>query len=217
MSVGCPWEILRQRVPAAPSSNVARLTDIYSKDGGIGQYSSMIDLSPDHQMGISILTAGPAALLVNTALQEAATTTWFTAAEHAARNQAQADFAGTYTFHDNSSAELVLLHDEPGLFLASLVSNGTNMFDSVRKVLGEETPPSFGGWLYPTTLGSGGRVVFRAVYGVAGRPASEPCTSWVGLDSVRYGGHAADLLIFHLGEDGKATAVEIPFLQKDIM
>ena len=219
MSVGRPWEILRQKVPAAPSSNATRLVDVYSKDGGIGQYASMLNLSPDHQMGISILAGGPAATLLNAALQEAAITTWLPAAEHAAREQAHTNLAATYSSRDNSSAEVTLLPDEPGLFLASLVSNGTDMFDSVRRALGEEAAPGFGGWLYPTTLvgSGGGRAAFRAVYGGVGRPAGEPCLSWVGLDQVRYGGHAADLLIFRLGEDGKATAVEIPILQKTLI
>jgi len=130
MSVGRPWEILRVEVPVAPSppSNGTRFVDVYSKNGALGQYLGILGLSPDHDMGISILAAGPSAGLVFGALQALATTAWIQAGEHAAREQALLRFAGNYTSHDNSSAEITVLPGEPGLFLTGLVSNGTDMF-----------------------------------------------------------------------------------------
>lgn len=213
-SVGRPWEILRLRVPIAPSSNNTRLVDVYTKNGGIGQYLSLIGLSPDHNIGIALLTAGPLAGPVFNALQALLTTTWIQAAEHAARELARVNYAGNYTLPDNSSVEITLLPDEPGLFLASLVSNGTDMFVSVGGVLGSGA--ELRAWLYPTTLTDGNRTAFRAVYGAVGQPASESCASWGSIDGLHYGGYPADLFIFEFGVDGRATAVEVPILKKTL-
>lgn len=217
VSVGRPWEILRLKTTVAPLSNTTRLVDVYSKNGGIGQYLSLLGLSPDHDMGIALLTAGPSAGQVYGALQGLLTSTWLQAGEHAAREQARINFAGTYTSPDNSSVQVTLLSNEPGLFLASLVSNGTDMFVSVGGAAGANSSAgNIGGWLYPTTLAGGSRVAFRAVYGVVGQPVSELCGSWSAVDGLRYGGSPADLFIFQMGADRRATAVEIPVLKKTL-
>ncbi|KAH6855461.1 beta-lactamase/transpeptidase-like protein [Chaetomium sp. MPI-CAGE-AT-0009] len=212
-SVGRPWEIYRLRVPVAPSSNNTRLVDVYTKNGGIGQYLSLLGLSPDHDMGISILAAGPSAGLVYDAAQTLLSAIWIQAGEHTARELARVNFAGNYTFSDNSTVEITLLPDEPGLFLSTLVSNGTDLFASVGGSLGQGATRA---WLYPTTLTDGNRAAFRAVYGAVGQPASDPCLSWGGVDGLRYGGYPADLLVFGLDEDGRATTVEVPVLKKTL-
>ncbi|GAB1312351.1 hypothetical protein MFIFM68171_02561 [Madurella fahalii] len=216
VSVGRPWEILRLRLPIAPSSNTTRLVDVYSKNGGIGQYLSLLGLSPDHNIGIALLAAGPSVGPVYNTLQALLTTTWLVAGEHAAREQARVNFAGNYTLPDNSSAEITILPNEPGLFLASLVSNGTNMFASVGGTVGAELAAEIGAWLYPTTLTGGNRIAFRAVYGAVGQPADQLCGSWSAIDGLRYGGYPADLFVFEVDEDGRATAVEVPVLKKTL-
>jgi hypothetical protein len=203
-------------VPVERSSNTTRTVDVYSKNGGIGQYLSLLGLSPDHNIGISLLVAGPSAGSVYSALQTLVTTTWLVAGERAAREQARVNFAGNYTLPDNSSAEITLLPDEPGMFLASLLSNGTNMFEALGGVVGGELGAEFGAWLYPTTLTDGNRTAFRAVYGALGQPADELCASWGAVDGLRYGGHPADLFVFEVGEDGRATALEVPILKKTL-
>lgn len=60
------------------------------------------------------------------------------------------------------------------------------------------------------------KTAFRAVLGPIGQPSSERCLSWVAVNMLHYGGYPADLFIFHLGEGGKAEAVEVPFLQKTL-
>lgn len=222
-SVGRPWEILRLKIPVAPapspnSTTTTRLVDVYSKNGGLGNYLSLLGLSPDHDMGIALLTGGPSAIQAYTALQGFLTSTWLQAGEHAAREQARINFAGTYTFPDNSSLNVTLLPNNPGLFLASLVSNGTDLFVSVGGTTGanSSSPGDFGGWLYPTKLAGGNRLAFRAVYGAVGQPAGDPCGSWSTVDGLRYGGNPADLFIFETGADGRATAVEVPVLKKKL-
>lgn len=211
--------------PTNATTGTTRLADVYTKNGGLGQYASILGLSPDHGIGISILVAGPEAGAVLGALQGLVIDTWVRAGEEAAREQARFRFAGLYTSSpggDNSSAEITLLPDEPAIFLASLVSNGTDMLQAIEGVVGGGEPGErFGAWLYPTTLGSsnGSRVAFRAVFGAVGRKAEEICLSWGGVDGLRYGGQPADLLVFEFGEDDdnddrRAVAVEIPVLKR---
>ncbi|KAK3685284.1 beta-lactamase/transpeptidase-like protein [Podospora appendiculata] len=173
----------------------------------IGQYSSWFALSPDHDIGISILVAGPSAGPAF-ALQ-------------AARDQAAVNFAGKYALSDNSSAEFSLRPNEPGLFLASLVSNGTDIVSWLGPVLDLDPASKLGVWLYPVGLagGPGSRVAFRGVFGLLGYPADqmeEACMSLGAVDALRFGGRALDLFVFEVAEDGKATAVEIPCLQKTL-
>lgn len=64
-SVGMPWEIARTTVPVqnvvfgnSTSESSTRITDLYTKNGGIGAYYAQIALSPDHGFGFVLLTAG---------------------------------------------------------------------------------------------------------------------------------------------------------------
>uniref|UniRef100_L2FTV4 Uncharacterized protein n=1 Tax=Colletotrichum fructicola (strain Nara gc5) TaxID=1213859 RepID=L2FTV4_COLFN len=56
--VGAPWEITRLAIPATPGSNRTRISDLYIKAGGNGDYGCIFALSPDHGIGFSILVAG---------------------------------------------------------------------------------------------------------------------------------------------------------------
>jgi len=80
--------------------------------------------------------------------------------------------------------------------------------------VGAELGRDVGAWLYPTTLSAGGRVAFRAVYGIVGGLAGEVCVSWGAVDALRYGGNPADLFIFKVGDNGRALAVKTPVLKK---
>ncbi|KAK3393749.1 beta-lactamase/transpeptidase-like protein [Podospora didyma] len=244
-SIGRPWEIDRQRVPISPpssssSSSATRVVDLYTKGGGIGQYASLLALSPDHDMGISILAssaAGPSSSPPQYGiLASQLTATWLRIAEQASREQAASNFVGTYSTTTlaaeeeeplESLAEFSLLPNEPGLFLSRLVSNGTDMLGLLGPLLlggSSSSSPDFrlGAWLYPTGLvKDNNRIAFRAVFGaVGGVPGSEEaCTSATGtVDALRYGPYSLDLFIFHLADDGgtaaAAPAVEIPGLQR---
>ncbi|KAK6076234.1 hypothetical protein SCUP234_07402 [Seiridium cupressi] len=56
--VGAPWEIQRLAIPTTPGSNRTRVSDLYTKAGGTGDYNAIFDLSPDHGIGFSILVTG---------------------------------------------------------------------------------------------------------------------------------------------------------------
>lgn len=140
---------------------------------------------------------------------------WVTAAEHAARERAGAAFVGKYSFAgDGSTAEFSLRPGEPGLFVDKVVSNGTDVLSAVGAMFGVPEGAQFGFWLYPMRLVGKGRMAFRASFGVVGAPLPERCDTWGSLDVASYGGNPIDLVVFEVGKDGKATAVEFPVLKK---
>jgi hypothetical protein len=227
-SLGSPWEILRQSVPVTtrPETKTTRAVDFYTKQGGGDGYTSLLGLSPDHDMGISILTAGPASSVTFLAIRQLFVDIWLPAAEQAARDQAMTNLAGRYTLGSEddakawSVAEVSLLPDEPALVLSKLVSNGTDVLEFMRansKQLAGGEKGSARMWLYPMGLvapsGSGkSRIAFRGVIGLSGKKAAEDCGSWAEGDRLRWGNYPGDVLVFEVGEDGKAMAVEVPVL-----
>ncbi|KXX82206.1 Penicillin-binding protein 4 [Madurella mycetomatis] len=211
LSIGQPWEI--HRIPVATYDT--RVVDTYTKNGVIGEYLSFFAVSPDHGIGYSILAAGPSVAATYNYLERRMSEVWLAAVEQAGREQADAVFGGNYTHPDDSTLEISLYPGEPGLFLSKLVSNGTNLLAVVGTPLGSSVSGDLGAWLYPMRLTSDNRVAFRAVFGARGQPA-ERCGSWGALDIMRYGGYPVDLLVFELGADGMAEAVEVPILKKTL-
>lgn len=217
-SIGRPWEILRTPIPSPLGSQKKRIVDVYTKFGGGDTYTTLLGVSPDHDFGISILTAGPASSAAVRAIQDLFQKIWLPEVEEISRKQALVNFVGTYSLPDNSTVELTLLDGEPALFMPTLISNGTDIFwlaVSLRN-------PGFAGlvpkmWFYPTGLVKGNRMSFRAVRGVPGVEADADCGTWAEIDRLRYGNHPVDMVIFELGEDGRATAIEVPALGKTLL
>jgi hypothetical protein len=249
LSIGSPWEIMRESVPVvttpskskrtSPNSNSqtttkrtehakktrTRIVDLYTKQGGGYTYTSLLGLSPDHDLGVSILTAGPDSFTTFAAIRQLFVDIYLPAAEQAARAQAEEQFVGVYTTlsgategNNGARAEIALLPDEPALCLTRLVSNGTDVLEEFLGVA------SSGGqvgetrmWLYPMGLvapapGGGKRTAFRGLIGLVGREVAEDCGSWSEGDRSRWGNYPGDLLVFETGPDGRATAVEAPAL-----
>nr|A0A1B4XBI2.1 RecName: Full=Beta-lactamase-like protein sdnR; AltName: Full=Sordarin/hypoxysordarin biosynthesis cluster protein R; Flags: Precursor [Sordaria araneosa]BAV32162.1 beta-lactamase [Sordaria araneosa] len=219
-SMGRPWEIMRHRVPATPASNVTRNVDIYAKQGGGGVYTTAIALSPDHDIGISVMTAGDETQAAFNTIREAFLDIWLGAAEEAARDLAEATYAGSYaakTAGDNSSIVVGLSPGEPALFVSELISNGTDVLafavnDAGRGGKGGQ----FGLWLYPMGLvdereKGKKRVAFRGWPGVVGVELEEACGSWAESDRLRWGNYPGDSYVFVV-EGGKASTVENPGL-----
>ncbi|KAL1837870.1 hypothetical protein VTJ49DRAFT_3296 [Mycothermus thermophilus] len=237
-SLGSPWEIMRVAVPVDSTNTTTRIVDVYTKQGGGGSgegYTSLLLLSPDHELGVSILTGGPGSTAAMLAMRKLVVDVWLPAAEAAAREQAKQEFAGRYVASSAGDSESVLdvslQSGEPGLAITQIVSNGTD----VLALLMLASPVAGDGegrvWLYPTGLvqsqgkgkgtkcrrveGSGKRVAFRGVLGRAGArhfSGGEDCSSWAERDNVRWGNYPTDLVVFETGPDGKASAVEVPVL-----
>ncbi|KAK4451228.1 beta-lactamase-like protein sdnR [Podospora aff. communis PSN243] len=224
-SMGRPWEIMRHRLPAVQNSTFTRNVDIYGKQGGGGIYTTGIALSPDHDLGISIMTSGDETQGAFNRMRQAFLEVWLGAAEEAAREQAEATFAGTYASSvagDNSSVIVGLSSGEPALFVSEVISNGADILkflvDNDGELKGKEG--TFGLWLYPMGLvhersdGGGMRVAFRGWPGLVGVRPDEMCGSWASSDRARWGNYPGDLYVFEVDEGGKAVKVENPGLGK---
>ncbi|KAK4233038.1 beta-lactamase/transpeptidase-like protein [Achaetomium macrosporum] len=227
-SMGSPWEIIRASVPVRTDAESASKTtsnvDFYTKQGGGDTYTSLLGLSPDHDVGVSILTAGPVSGATMIAIRELFVDIWLPAAEQAARDQAVINLVGNYTLGSEddtatfSVAEVSIDPDEPAVFVSKLISNGTDVMALLRantkSIVGDGEMRM---WLYPMGLvskssGCKTRTAFRGVVGLAGKPAVDGCGSWAEGDRLRWGNYPADLVIFETGADGKAKGLEVPIL-----
>lgn len=125
--VGAPWEINRLLVPVTPGSNNTRISDLYTKAGGTGDYTAILALSPDHGIGYSILVAGLTAGSARWPIRQALGELFIPAAELAIAENAATNLAGTFVNDDWEGTNLTLTVDEgePGLNLTSFYINGT--------------------------------------------------------------------------------------------
>ncbi|KAK5661150.1 hypothetical protein OQA88_11041 [Cercophora sp. LCS_1] len=214
-SIGRPWEILRQHTPISSTSKTTRIVDVYTKQGGGQTYTTLIALSPVHNIGISILTAGPQSGAAFKVIKKLSLSTWPAAAEQAAREAANANFGGSYSlFGRNSSLEIGLHPDGPGLFMSKLVSNGSDILEVARNLV--QAPGRFGLWFYPMNLigraFSGTEQAFRGAFGEVNTPAAEDCAGWAEGDRLRYGRYPGDLAVFSVNGRGQTTGVTMPML-----
>ncbi|KAI3540193.1 hypothetical protein CSPX01_08382 [Colletotrichum filicis] len=212
-------------VAAAPGSKHTRLVDLYTKNGGIGAYLTYLILSPDHNIGFTLLVASKTAYgdgvpdSTFDVLSELLLEQWIPAAEAAGREAAGEDLAGTYVADDGSDsrAELSLVPGRFGLTLQKLVLNSTDFFSEVGRKLGFR-----GADLQFIGLQDQGEVAFRAVFSNpddAAPSRREPIlgkkcgSTWGGAGSLTYGNIAIDEVVFTIDDDGKATSVSFPALR----
>lgn len=130
--VGAPWEISRLEIPVSPGSNRTRISDLYTKAGGNGDFTTIFALSPDHGIGYSILVAGSTATPARWPLRDTIGETFITAAEHAAWENARQNLAGTFVDKSTPGTNLTLTVDEgrPGLGLGAFWIKGENGRDN---------------------------------------------------------------------------------------
>ena len=215
-SIGAPWEILRRAIPISNASTTTRVFDVYTKQGGgaIGSYTTLLALSPAHNIGVSIITAGgTGAAAAFQWFKKSGVDHWLAAAEQASRDAALRDFGGEYTLPatgKNGNASVVqigMVPDEPGLLMSKLVSNGTDILGMVKGLLGLAADKRDAGmWLYPMPLVgrafSGVELAFRGYFGLVGMKAGVDCSSWAEVDRLRYGNYPGDLAVFQSGGGG---------------
>ncbi|KAJ8107543.1 hypothetical protein OPT61_g8794 [Boeremia exigua] len=191
-SVGAPWEINRLTLPVSPGSNRTRVSDLYTKAGGQPGYTALFMLSPDHGVGISVLVAGESALGDRWPLRAAAAEAFVTAAEHAGKEYAVENFAGTFVDQADPTSNLTLAvnKDSVGLEIATLFVAGVNAKPAVL-LPGGNLPADLDVLLqiYPTGLefpkdGNSSPLQYRAVTQVL--PVAERtglfddvCISWL--------------------------------------
>ncbi|KAH7153562.1 beta-lactamase/transpeptidase-like protein [Dactylonectria macrodidyma] len=147
--VGAPWEITRLMIPVTPGSNRTRVSDLYTKAGGNGDYTAIIALSPDHGIGFSILVAGSTATPARWPIRDTIGETFIPAFEYAAAENAKKNFAGTFVNDALEGTNLTLSVDKnrPGLVLESFYIQGV---ESRAMLLGGAEPADVSARLYPT-------------------------------------------------------------------
>ncbi|KAL7621890.1 hypothetical protein AAE478_007390 [Parahypoxylon ruwenzoriense] len=223
-AVGMPWGV-RQLQLFKDSDSSYQFATTFNKVGSIGDYSSLLAIIPDFNIGFSILAAGDTPSSLVTDIADALSDTYLPTMVNTARSQAYATYGGTYTSSNlavNSSLG-IKVDKNPGLVLSSWISNGTNlmwysvaMSHNVSKAYWNKIQPSVR--IYPTGLWDaashgGKRVAFKAVFEDLSLPnATEPfttdCSTWVSIAGIMYGSKPLDLFIFNVNAAGNVTSVE---------
>lgn len=212
-SVGKPWEIFRY------THLSGHVTDIYTKLGDSGAYSSWLVLLPDYNAGFSILAASTMTnrFAIVEIIVELAVASILPALEKQAGIEAARNFAGTYTSGiPDLNSSLTLTHNQtptspPGLLISSWVSNGTDMITRLSVALG--SPP----WRLLPSISDlkVGRAAFLLASTrdapnsqmPAGLFAGFEYQDWINAGSLAYGNIGVGSFVFDIGADGKATAV----------
>jgi hypothetical protein len=204
-----------------PEENGKRTVDAYNKAGRVGYYGSLLNLLPDYDVGFSIVVGGPSIPgNMNFNLADIIGGQLLPALESAAREQADATYAGSYSnAAANSTMRITTQADRPGLGIEQWTSNGTDMAYVAVALQGQYTPVKPTIRLYPTGLETaradgGKRVAFKATYEdlqVPSKPNSmfsTDCGSWVGFTAVTYGSMPLDQFTFDVDAQGKVVSIE---------
>jgi len=228
--VGAPWEINRLSLPIAPNSTRTRVSDLYTKLGGNPQYAGVFALSPDHGLGYSILIGGPASTADRVPLRDTVAEVFVTAAEHAALENAEQKFTGTFVHELAQGANLTLTvdQDRPGLGLKEMYLNGTNVLPLFLDLSAADFPPeNTSVRLYPmgvewrdpeasdATVYSSYRAFAQIIPGnlradvEGGQGLFDHCTAWQSVGFYAQGGVATDELVFGM-LDGELKSVSYP-------
>jgi CubicO group peptidase (beta-lactamase class C family) len=222
-AVGAPWEIYRY-----VHANTEAVTDIYTKLGDSGNFTSFVVLVPDYEAGFNIITASSDTALrspLALTIADIITSHIIPAMETQAAAEATRNFAGTYKASDetlNSSLTLTFndTSSDPGIYITQWTSNGTDMMPLIPSLLGAASVK-----LQPT-ITRPGEVAFRAMPakmeyppGTFLGPFLEMMTvnfDWLATDGLTYGGAGTGQFVFNVGDDGRATAVEPIFLRASL-
>ncbi|KAK5992088.1 Beta-lactamase-like sdnR-like protein [Cladobotryum mycophilum] len=217
-SVGMPWEISSLVLPNK------HLVEYYAKDGDLLYYHSSLVLSPDHDVGFIVLTAGPQGIQLRTEIKNALGEIFMPAVEQQAQVEASTTFDGTYVDDaTNSSVTLASgFQGSAGITIKSFVSYGVAIVgpgSPADNLLGLTNTTR----LFPTTLktvsprskGSGtfvSRLSFRGAFVPQMQPGvlQDPCMfTWVQVDTPTYGQKAMTDWVFNLSENGAVTSVDL--------
>lgn len=225
-SVGAPWEIFR--VPGLTKDG--RVIDLYTKNGGIGLYSSELVLIPDYDIGLTVFAAGDKpslGLLVQSALAR-----FIPAIEQVGKKQAVARYTGVYdvqpsnSSHASNSSLEISVDKGPGLVINRWISNNIDVVKAYDKYLGSNKT-STEVRLYPTGLkkkiGCERTVSYRAFFRSVPLNATHDestaaekddgqvfsgCTSWGTIDLNTYGLIGIDDFVFNTDLVGNVKSIE---------
>jgi hypothetical protein len=218
LQLGGPWEILRGN----DVTRDGRLIEYYCKSGNMGSYNNILCLVPDYGVVVSVLSAGAesSGSMVDELLTQAVRAI-IPAFDDAARAQADALVAGTYSSADTNSTVVLTQDDGPGLVVAQWVINGLDVINnyaafSVLSSSASAAVPSVR--LYPTGLrtatDNGARESWRAMFDmpVAADFQSRrfwqraDCHAWASQDRLVYAFKSIDEFVLEEDGDGKVVA-----------
>ncbi|KAF4637989.1 hypothetical protein G7Y89_g82 [Cudoniella acicularis] len=226
-AVGAPWEIHRLQLPSSLENG--RIVDLYCKAGDFAGYSSVMILAPDWNVGVTLLAAGETTTFNLALLGGVVSDVFLPSIEAAAREEADAIFAGTYAYSSNnsdtstlnSSITLTTSSSSPGLIISSWISNGTNFLNASASVIAD---PDIR--LYPSGLNikqSDGCTImgFRSVSEdlsaqSIGGLFGTGCETWATVDGANWGIVGSDEFLITVGPDGIAKKVEPRVLRVEL-
>jgi hypothetical protein len=210
ISVGRPWEIYR-----LDTKSPRGIIDIYVKSGDFGLYHTKLALVPDYNIGITAFVGGPGA---SDWLNDQIVDIVFPALEEVAREQADAAYAGTYTGPANSTNTTVIISTEagkPGLGVEKWIINGTDILAAFSVLKGYDVNTE-SLRLLPTGLDrkledGTTEISWKALIDQPNERDSifAACDTWFNPESIPYGLHSLDQVLFSLGSDGKATKLDL--------
>lgn len=169
----------------------------------------MMGLSPDHEIGFSVLVAGQSSTAATWAIGDLILNIIIPGLDGVAKEEAEARFAGRHTSGNDSLT--VSVDSGPGLKLSEWYNNGKNMLESLSILRSGQVVKDIDVRLYPTGLVTEHQISFRSVIsglpspiGPPNGPLTSACSTWVLVGSTVYGSVALDEFGFGF-EDGKAS------------
>lgn len=197
--------------------------DLYTKNGAIGLYGSLLILVPDYDVALTVLVAGPTG--PESQLASMIMEAFIPIIEKVGKEQAATLYTGSYESDSSDSVLNISVDDGPGLHINQWTSNGKDILQAFKAFTKEVGNVDFR--LYPTGLKNAHEVSFRAIFQVLsvdetadsqtkGGVFSDPCTNWFGIDGFQYGLNAADDVLFHLDGSGRVTGVEPRVLRQTL-
>jgi hypothetical protein len=214
VSVGAPWEIWRTRSNITTGNTI----DLYTKDGSIGLYNSLLILIPDYQVAVATLTAGTEDSVINP-IAEMVVQTIIPVLHQSAREEATKNLVGRYVSEGAFNSSVQLKADELGLVIETWISKGSDLLATAEAY----SHMTNGGnvrsvRLYPTDLvdkiDDKIRMGYRALFDTGASMSSamrvfDPDLNiWAKIDQNTYGRISVDEFVLELDAGGNAISIE---------
>ncbi|KAL7267962.1 hypothetical protein RUND412_009431, partial [Rhizina undulata] len=203
---GMPWEIYRSN-ELTPDG---RVVTVYTKNGGIGVYASIIGVVPDYNIAAIFLVAGNSAVLTEliTELFVGFATYVIPPIDTIALAETKKLYAGSYSDSStNSSLTLIADDDGPGIRVVDWVNRGVDFLSVLGDYYQLGSPENFEVRMYPTGLNAGGKYPWRFDINlvpalekkdIQSTPFGELCFGDV--DTMAWGGQPLNELVFDIDQ-----------------
>lgn len=237
-AVGTPWEIFRS---SELTPNHPHPVTLYQKSGGAQLYASQLSLVEEYGVALIVLTAGDMEAVGY--IRNAMLSTFIAAIDAVSREQAEPQYARTFTSTHQSSqiktVEVTLTQDNDSLKISSLQRDGVDILKGLTDIW-SLTIGSYGSpigrtvRLFPSELTSettlcGHKVVQEiwTLWPEVAKPTDSDlpgvgfdgsdCTTWTIAGWVDYGGEPLNRIIFYRDEQGAVVGLEMPFLRSGVL